>query len=156
MKVKNLLRRVATVAASGAEKFVAKDHLKEANVGWMGENFKRLFFDKVEENVGEAHLVAYNLERNSLDAPILAELGDRAETSLAHMFNLIKKQSKGQSGVLLTSGYANIFYVCGTDDSIWAVRAHWLSGVRYWHVGACSVGSLPEWYSGYRVFSRDS
>ncbi|MCX6760056.1 MAG: hypothetical protein NTW46_01795, partial [Candidatus Nealsonbacteria bacterium] len=113
LKEPDLLKQVETVAVKGAERFVAKDHLKEANVGWTSDNFQKLFLDKVEESVKDAAIAVHRLERDSLDAPILAELGNRAETKLAYLFELLEKQSKGEKGTLLTNGYANIAYIKG-------------------------------------------
>lgn len=151
-----LLARVASATVSGAKKFVAKDHLKSANVGWISGNFDKLFLNKVEESVGDANLAVSSLTKDSLDAPILAELGDRAETSLAYLFELISKQSKGEDGVLLTNGYANIAYVRGNDGNLWAVSAYWNSVDGYWSVGAYSVGYPYRWVAGRQFLSRDS
>lgn len=156
VKQPELLKRVATITAPAVQRFVAKDCLKNCNVGWAGDNLKKFFLDKVEANVPEAKLAVNQLERASLDAPILTELGDKAEVSLAYLFDLLKKQSNGEDGVLLTNGYANIFYVCGNDGNIWAVSARWSSDSRYWGVVAYSVEGPDGWRGGCRVFSRDS
>ncbi len=152
-KQPDLLKRVTTVAVSGAQRFVAAENLQEANVGWTGENFKRLFLNKIEENVSEAKLVVSRLERASLDAPILAELGGKAETSLSHMFDLLKKQANGEDGILLTNGYANIFYIRGADGNLWAVYARWFSVFHSWRVVARSVEYPYRWDDGGQVLS---
>jgi len=153
-----LLKRITTVAVPvpGVQYFVAKDHLKAANVGWTGDNFKRLFLNNVEENVHEAKLTVSRLERASLDASILTELGDKAEVKLSCLFDLLKKQSKGEDGVLLANGYANIFYIRDADGNLWAVYADWDSGDHCWGVEAYSVESPFGWRDGDHVFSRDS
>ena len=141
---------------SAAKKFVLADHVKPANIGWMGENFKRLFLRKVEEDVPKATLTVSKLTNASLDAPILTELGDRAESKLAWLFELIEKQSKGEDGILLTNGYANIFYVLDADGNLWAVYAYWYSDCRDWSVEAYSVERPDRWNAGNQVFSCDS
>lgn len=152
-----LLKRIVTITVPAVQRFVCDDEvLKEANVLWTGDNFDCLFKGKVEENVPEQKLAVSRLERASLDAPILTELGDKAEVSLTYMFDLLKKQSKGEDGVLLTNGYANIFYVRGIDGNLWAVDARWSSGNRYWDVGAYSVENPDGCYGGSQIFSRDS
>ncbi len=156
IKTSDLLRCVSTVEVCGTKHFVAKDHLKEAKVGLNCDKFKDLFIDKVEEDVEDAILVISDLERGSLDVSILAELGYRAETSLAYLFALLKKQNKGEEGPLLTNGLVNIFYVRGTDGNLWALLIRWVSGVRYWLVKTYSVGQLKEWAADWRVFSRNS
>lgn len=156
VKISNLLKRIATVTAGSAQRFVAAEHLKEANVGWTGDNFKRLFLNKVEENVPEINLAVSRLERASLDTPILAELGDNAEVSLVYLFGLLKKQANGEDGILLTNGYANIFYTRDDEGVLWAVGAGWRSCYRCWRVEARSVGDPCRWGDGCQVFSRDS
>lgn len=156
IKQPDLLKRFATITVPGVARFVAKDCLKEANVGWLGLNFKLHLCDKIEENVPEAKLVVSRLEKPSLDAPILAELDCKAEVSLAYMFDLLKKQSKGEDDILLTNGYANIFYIRGTDGNLWAVNCRWNSDNRYWDVEANSVEYPYRWNDGNRAFSRDS
>lgn len=152
----SLLKRVSAVTVAGAKRFCAKDHLKEANVGWTSPNFQKLFQEKVEENVPEAALVAHHLERDSLDAPIMAKLGDRAVIQLAHFFELLKKQSKGEDGTLLVNGRANIAYILGSDGNVWAVDAYWPADNGDWRVHASSVGNPRRWAAGYQVLSRDS
>lgn len=152
--VMNLLKFVSQVSVSATKRFIAKDHLKAANVGWTGDNFKRLFLNKIETNVEGATLAAHILTKSSLDAPILAELGSRAETKLAYLFQLLVMQVNGQSGVLLTNGYANIFYVRDDEGNLWAVDALWRSGCGYWDVEAFSVGLPFRWDAGDQVFSR--
>ncbi len=153
-KEPELLRLLKSVVVSGATKFVAKDRLRSCNVGWTGHNFKKLFLEKVEENVPEAKLAVSWLERNSFDVPILTELGDKAEVKLSYLFDLLAKQSNGEDGVLLTNGCANIFYVCGVDGNIWPVDAFWYSDVHSWFVEACSVELLDRWNGGFQIFFR--
>lgn len=151
-----LLRRVSTIQVSGVKKFVAADRLKAANVGCMDDNFKKLFLNKVEENIEDAAIAIHRLEKASLDAPILAELGNRAETKLCQLFALLEKQSRGEKGVLLVSGYANIVYIRGNDGNLLAVSASWNSHFGYWGVGAHSVEPPTGWFDGPQVLSRDS
>jgi len=158
LKMPDLLKLVASkVQVSGAKRFVAKDELESANVGYTGSsNFDNFFLNKVEENVGEATLAVHKLEKNSVDAPIMTELGSRAEISLAHFFDLLKKQSKGQKGTLLVNRRANIAYIRGTDGNIWAVNASWNSYLGCWFVFADSVEGPDGWGAGRQVLSRDS
>lgn len=151
-----LLKLASTVQVSGATKFVAANHFtvrksSGIQIAWLNENFKLLFLGKIEKNVEPATLNLYWLAGESLDAPILAELGERAETSLAHLVELLKKQPNGESGSLLTDGYANIFYIRGTDGNLWPVFARWRSAG--WCVHACSV-EYPWWRGGRQVCAR--
>lgn len=152
----NLLRQINTVATSGAKKFVARDALKDANVGWTDGNFKKLFLDKVEEDVGDATIAVYRLNKDSLDAMIFAELGNRAEVKLVHFFELLKRQSKGENGALLRNGYPNVAYIKGNNGSVWAFFASWRSGLGCWFVSAQSFEVSCGWDAGSQVLSCDS
>ena len=149
-----LLRQITTVPVGGVMRFCAKDHLKSANVGWMGDNFKRLFLNKVEENVGDVVLAVHCLERESNNALIQTELGARAEIQLAHSFKLLENQCEH----LLVNGNANanIAYIKGSDGNFWAVSARWLLGDRFWGLHANSVEDPSKWSAGSHVLSRDS
>jgi len=152
----DLLKQVTTVSVDGVKRFCAKDSLKEANVGWTSDNFDKLFLNKTEEGVPAATIAVHNLERDSLDAPIMSELGDRTEIQLVHFFDLLKRQSKGEESCLLINGRANIAYIRGTDGNFWAVNAFWNSVNGFWCVDACSVANPGGWDAGGRVLSCDS
>jgi len=154
-EVTKLLKRVTSVNVGGFQRFVAKDHLESANVGYTNDNFNQFFLNKVEENVGGITIAVHRLKRNSLDFPILSELSDHAKISLAYFFELLKKQSKGKPGPLLTNGCANIAYIM-SDGKLWAVQARWVEVDRYWHVYARSVEDPAWWDEDSQVLSRDS
>ena len=156
IKVAELLCKLTAIKVSGVMRFCVQDHIQEANVGWTHDNFEGFFFKKVEENVDNATIAVHRLERMSLNTPIIAELGNRAEIQLAHFFELLKAQSKGERGVLLVNGSANIAYIRGADKKVWAVDAYWLSDYGCWRVGAIPVGHPSWWLGGYQVLSRDS
>lgn len=157
VKAAELLRNVAgAIPVSAILKFVVADKFTKNNkivrFAYFGDNFKRVMLGKVEENVSCAMLNVHTLVKASLDAPILTELGNRAETTLAYLHELLSKQPNGEDGVLLTNGYANIFYIRGTDDNFWAASAYWCGDG--WGVYAYSVGYPRGWDAGSAVFSR--
>ena len=157
-EVPPVLKLVASgIQATGTKYFAAdKASLKEVNIGWTGSNFDQHFFDKVEENIPDATLAIHRLETGSLDAQIRKELGqEREEIALAHFFDLLKKQSKGQTGNMLVNGYANIAYIRDKDGNLWAVGAYWLSVDHYWDIDARSVEDPNGWDTGRQVVSRD-
>ncbi|MBI4992174.1 MAG: hypothetical protein HZB99_03080, partial [Candidatus Harrisonbacteria bacterium] len=114
----------------------------------------REFLTKVEEPQSEVELCYSRVKQMSMNASILAELGDRAETTLASIWELFKKQPKGEDGELRTSGHTNIFYVRDAKGVLWAVSVRWHSDG--WLVDAYSVENPFVWHDGYRVFSRSS
>lgn len=156
-KKSSLLARVCSVSVPDIPNFVMDEvSQKKANIGWLGINFLYDFFGKTEEGVAQAQLALHRLKKNSLDKPILARLGDKAEISLAQFIGLIEKQAKGREGVLLVNGYANIAYIGDKNGVIWAVSARWYSGRGYWEVFTFSCGNPHGWHTGNQIVSRDS
>jgi hypothetical protein len=155
---------IATVTIPATtEKFVAKDKFKvdtgrkaKVKISYIGDNFKSWFMGKTEEPFAGSTVYGRKLNKGSVDGPILAELGgqEKAETTLSELFAMMERQANGESGELLTNGYANIFYVRDIDGTLRAVRVGWYGGG--WFVGAYSVGRPLGWRAGRCVFSRNS
>jgi hypothetical protein len=157
VKQEGLLVAVTNVKVKSAKKFVAKDQLKAANIGFTGYNFDEFFLNMTEEGVKATNLKIHKLEKASLDGPIMEELGitDGKDIKLAHLFQLIEAQAKGNDGPLLTNGYANVAYIKGSDGKLWAVLCIWLSDGGDWDVRAYSVESPDRWSAGGQVISCD-
>ena len=161
-KAGQLLRRVTAVTLPAVTCFVAADCFRVnisksavVKIGFIGDNFKKYLLGKIEKGVQATTLAVDTLIRASVDALIRAELGVRREiTTLAHIWELMKNQPSGESGVLLTSGYANIFYVIGVDGNVWAVDVRWSSFYEGWYVHAYPVERPIGWGAGYFVFSQ--
>lgn len=158
-----LLELIGTVMVSVTEKFVARDHfvIDTSNdalvrIGFIDDNFKQWFLSKIEKPTGKTELKSQRLCKYLLDAPILKELGNFAETTLGEIRELLKLQAQGQEGDLLTNGRANIFYVCDVDGVLRAVNVDWNVHYGYWRVHACSVGCPSWWVASGRVFSCNS
>ncbi|MBU1179975.1 hypothetical protein KJ885_03455 [Patescibacteria group bacterium] len=158
-----LLELLGTVVIPKTEKFAAYDSFvvnteaaASAKISYLGDNFRSWFLDKTEESSDETTLRYHTLRRASMDESIITELGGEAwaETTLAQIYALIKKQKNGEAGVLLKNGYANIFYVRDVGSVFRAVLVYW-DGVG-WYVYAFSVGPPCGWFDGSRVFSRNS
>jgi hypothetical protein len=141
-----------TVPSKGIAEFVANKWARLVNVGIMGETFQTLFLNKVEKNVGKTILSIQPLESECTDSCILAELGNKAEIHLAHLFGLVSKQSKGGSGPLCNQGYANIAYIKDKKAVMWVVRIHWYKSHGSWIINAHQPGTgiMP---AGCRVIS---
>jgi hypothetical protein len=154
----DLLKRVATVTVQAVTKFSAEATFgatKPAVKLWgLGNNFKRVMLGKVEEAVEATTLTTHTLTKASRDAPILAELGDRAEVSLAHLWQMLLAQANGEKGPLLTNGGWNVSYIRDASGTLWAVAADWDAGGG-WGVDADSVDSPYGWDAGGRVLSRE-
>ena len=144
-----------TVSVTAVKRFVAHEHLVEANVGWTGDNFKKLFLDNVEENVPAGRVAIHALVESSLDPEIMVELGRaRRVIHLSHFFQLMKKQAVGQAGPLMINDNWNIAYCIGSDGNIWAVYAGWDSFDRCWRVVSGSEGRPGGWGAGCRFLSQ--
>ena len=156
----DFVRMVALSATT--EKFVAgRNFLLNQDGGictFLGDNFRSWFLEgdgKVEDAHADTVLRSHKLSKNSVDGPIIVELGGEkvAETTLTEMFALLKNQANGQKGVLLTNGYANIFYVRDQNNVLRAVYAFWYGGG--WNVNASGVSYPVAWIAGNQVFSRN-
>lgn len=126
----------------------SEEYFKEAGVNWMGDNFKAQFLGLEISATDEDELAVHNLEEASLDAPILAELGAKAEISVSQFRAFLAANRESSEWF--------IFYLRGRDGNLWAVHAAWNSDNRCWSVGADSVGRPGRWAVGDRVCSRDS
>jgi len=146
-----------TVKFIAKEKFVINigpDAL--VKISYLGDNFKKWFLNgegKVED-MNSTNLVSLVLETAVMNKEIIAKIGDevKAETSLTEIYDLITKQPNGEKGVLLNSGWANIFYVRDQNGVLRMVHVFW-SGDG-WFVSAGSVDYPHRWRAGSRVFSR--
>ncbi|MBI3304741.1 hypothetical protein HYZ80_00210 [Candidatus Parcubacteria bacterium] len=162
--VLSLLEEIDTITIPAtAERFVARDKFvlnygdrakPGVRISYLGENFNNWFLGKTEGPTAEATLRYARLTRPELAGPILAELGDRKETTLAAIYVLMERQPNGKSGTLLNNGWANVFYVPDRKGMLRAVFVYWFGNV--WYVNAYSVEHPNRWDDGYQVFSRNS
>ncbi len=138
------------------EKFVVDTSKKaRVKVAYLGSNFKEWFLEKIEEPIAETTLRYAKLLRSEVDAPIRAEIGSEfEETALAQIWSLMERQKNGEAGVLLNTGYANIFYVKDVNGVLRAVSVYWSDDG--WYVYAYSVTHPHRWHDGSLVFSRNS
>jgi hypothetical protein len=119
-----------------------------------GSNFTSWFTGKVEEDVQTGDLVPFALTQSAYDNEIIADLGgeEKAETTLGEIWRLMQRQANGEDGVLLTNGYANIFYVLDNTGALRAVDVVWYGGGWHAYASALDVGR----WSGGQAFSRNS
>lgn len=125
----------------------SEKYFEDAGVMWMGRNFQELFIGLEVPSVSSADLVVRELEKDSLDAPIISELGGegKAETYVSHFVDFLSKNKE--------SLMRFIFYLRGKDGNIWAVDAYWYADVGGWNVDAYSVSFPGGWFAGRRVVS---
>lgn len=121
-----------------------------------GSNFESWFFGKKMKPASESELHCYKLRQNSVDDPIIAELGGKkkAESTIEDFFSLIEAQLDGRVGTLAVDGCANIFYIRDAKGVLRAVRCYWLGSD--WLLHAYGIDSPLAWDAGDQVFSRNS
>lgn len=141
------LLRTVRISAQPATT-TSEGYFKEAGVGWMGGNFKAQFLGLEVPATNEVELAVRKLEEASLDAPILNELGDKAEISVSQ-FREFLSQNRSSSGWFIF--HLNLK---GKDGKPWAVDAGWSVDYRGWGVGAFSATFPFRWCRGDQVVSQ--
>lgn len=145
-----LLEFVTSVTVPSVKQFVADDHFKHGETVdgvtvYLGDNFKKRFGGKIEENVAGCDIRVHKLLRAARDLPIRYEIGeDNEETCLAHLWHFLKL--RGNKG-----GWF-VFYIHDAEDILWAVGAFWGGGG--WVVDAYSVEDRNRWLADRCVCSR--
>ena len=140
------LLRTWRVAAQPAVT-TSKEYFAEAGVVLTGSNFENQFYGLEVSATEETELAVRKLEEDSLDAPIMAELGDKVEVSVSQFRAFLAAHRESTEWF--------IFYLRGKDGLLWAVYAGWDSGLGGWSVSARGVSSPRGWSAGYRVVSRN-
>ncbi len=160
---KGLLASIGTITVPAMDKFTARDCFvvdtsdgAEVKIGYVGNNFKSWFLDKVEEPKGETRLSYHRLCKASPYGSILEELGDESDTTLADIWELLKLQPQGGGGVFLTNGGATVFDVPDINGVFRAVYVYWGRCGADWGVNAYSADLPFVWREGRRFFSRNS
>ncbi|HEU5114931.1 MAG TPA: hypothetical protein VFT82_04170 [Candidatus Paceibacterota bacterium] len=94
----------------------------------------------------------FTLEEDATDKALISKIGDakKAETSLADVSNLIWKQQFGQTGVLITDGSLNLFFVRDRKGLLRSVHVELLG--RSWFIGSLPVNDDRRREKGSRVF----
>lgn len=158
----DVLAVVTTVSLPPTPKFVAIDKFRvntarraPVKISHLGRNFTADFLareGKTEEPADAVELTVRKLLKDSLDKPVMDELGGKTETTLAQFYEALRLQRGGKRGALLTDGRWNIFYIRDAEGTLWAVGAGWGGGG--WGLFADSVADPCGWGRGSRVVSR--
>ena len=152
-----LLAPAGNVTIPGTtSRFIVKDRFHrnpEINLSTVWDEFKSRFYGLIEEPAPETRLCVYQLQRNSHDAPIIAELGGPAgaRTRVAALWQLLHRQNNGEEGILQTNGYANIFYATDKNGELCAIRTGW--DTEGWVIDAISVDDPLAWNGKHRIFA---
>jgi hypothetical protein len=155
--IKQRVKIPALIGTFPVEKYFVCDVSEKAivKISYLGDNFKKWFLCQTVSVREAVCLDVWKLTKNSLDNLILTELGlGKGETTLDIVFVMMKNQPKGEEGILLTNGRANIFYIKDVSDVLRAVSVVWLC--NGWYVCATPVESPYESHKDGLVFSRNS
>ena len=166
-EVESLLEFINTITIlTSTEKFVAKDRFivntsddALVKIAYISNSFTEAFLQdegKTEDQITEEQILRCSkLRRSSVDTPIIVELGeDKAEIFLREFWHLLENQPSGNDGILLTNGYANIFYIRNSRGVFYAVDAYWRRDG--WNLDVYSVENPNEWDAGSQIVSRNS
>ena len=162
---KKNLELVGTVSVPTRAKFVAKKHFKidvgkeaEVRIVYLSDKFSRHFVPKVEERLQAADLHVCKLLQGMPAAGIPAELGDLRSyiCMLSDMWELLRQQPKGESGILSTDDPGNIFYIRDIEYEPLIVSARWLRDriTGGWSIDAHSVWNPFDYSAGLQVLTR--
>ncbi len=141
--VKSILTFLRTVRIAAQPAVItSEEYFKEAGVVWANDVFQAEFYGLELSATEEVELAVSKLEEASLDAPILAELGDKAEISVSQFREFLAANRESSEWF--------IFYLSGRNGKR-AVNADWGVGDGGWNVLASSVTDPDGWPQGYRV-----
>ena len=155
------LRYAGTASFSGSGKpFDPHAYFKTCKglCTWNGFRDRILSAASPIESTPAATLAMFDLVKHANDAEIGDELPDThvfedASVFCAYLADMIERQKNACEGVLLTNGYANIFYVRGTSaDEVFSVSVDCGAGGREWYVCAFPLDD-SQWPEGGRVLS---
>lgn len=133
---------VVTVPSVG--RFVAADHFKHGDTVDgvrcdFDSDFQDRFLGKIEEDVAGCEIYVFRVLRGSRGVQIRTEVGSKicareepVETKLAHLWVMLKLQSKGESGILVTMGSPNFFYIRDTKGLLLEVMVIWRDDFNTW------------------------
>lgn len=151
MAKEEVLKSIKKEAVAIVEKHIPNEFFKNREGLFVWSSFISNVVSKAKETESGAkfNLSSFELTKDATDEEIEKDLPKDhifSETDVcAIVADLIEKQSKGEEGILLNSGYANLFY---TPSHV--VHVLWSGGewsVDVWFRGASG------WFVGFRVFS---
>lgn len=152
-KSESVLKSVkAKIEVKLPKKYEPTEFFKNRDGLYAWNSFKENVLEKAKAaTVNSFSLSSFDLTKDAYDKEIEKELPKKhifTETEVcAVIAGLIEKQSKGEEGTLLNTGYANIFY---TKSHV--VSVYWRSVFGEWCVGGWRRDG-HSWFEGFRVFS---
>jgi len=158
--VSDLLMPVASKTATAVTTFVVAEYFKtdtskkaKLKIMALGNDFREQFLGKVEENIPARTLIVTELQEHCRSQDILALLGERAETALAHIFELLCDQRNGETGALNVDGRVNVVYARDTTGTLRDMSLTWFNQPRGWRIESFSIDPPHGWPRTFRVVS---
>ncbi|MDD2934903.1 MAG: hypothetical protein PHX25_00315 [Candidatus Pacebacteria bacterium] len=129
---------------------------------WVSDNFRDRILS-VAKKIAKVSMDGANhfdLPTPMNDAETQKRLGEGyiyedASEFCSVLAGMIDRQPNGEVGVLVNNGKANIFYVRGKNDEVFAVIVYWNADDREWRVIAYLLDG-SRWSADCRAFSRNS
>ena len=146
------------------DEFNPDQHFKKGDVKyWLSDNFQKYVLNPAKpfSAISGMSFSKHSLKETTYDKDIMEELGINEQSGklmtreeiLHTIADLTGKQPKGESGTLLTNGYATIIGYMKCDDGVVrAVDVCWYSAHRGWY---CYCRDLDSWDAGFGVLSRN-
>lgn len=140
----------------------------EVKISGRGRNFIKWFGNVIEKPIGESELNVQQLQKNSVDRPIIGEIGgsEKAGIFLQQIWSLMRElQAKGETDGCFVGYKEDIVRFPADEPFVYknkegvrsvlrAVDFDWGGGG--WYLNA-SLVSLPDgWGSGIRILSGNS
>ena len=166
-RINELLKQIGAIGMPQSdEKFVVSERFAR-NTGpnvpvkilSVDSNFKKWFWGMDSPFLKKEVIGFYDLQYDSLDAPIITELECKTAVDIAinfaELYILMKRHADGERLILFDKGEVkgNIFYVLDKQGILRSVNIQWDNKERGWEITAYTINNSRNWGAGCRVFS---
>jgi hypothetical protein len=159
-----LLEKPASVVLGPVSDLNVREFFSHFKIS-RSKDFASLVLDRVYRPISlpSTTLTRRDVIKDSIDSELRPELEPKhiftIEEFLGYSLALIAQQAKGQNGSLITTGYANIFYVV-VDKDVLSVGLDWSNTRGFWKksnwfFGISGLDDREGWQAGCAVFSRN-
>ncbi len=138
-----------------------KDNKARLRIYKIDISFRKWFLNEVESPQPSRIISSRILSvASSQSSDILLGLGGpkKAALKLQDIASLLRNQTQGEVGHLLTNGSDNVFYIWAKTDLILQVRVNFCHQVAYrgWTITADIINKFTVCVEGSKIFSRKS
>lgn len=148
MGSKTELTLMGTVQVNGTE-----TRMPDKDLVWYESSFLEGFLEKRTVPVGETTVRIHKIQKE-IKASMAAvfDLGDKAETSICIIWELVQKQPKGEEGALALNT-ANYFFIRDARGELNKIRVDWYHEYQVWMIVAYLVGEEFPLRAESQIFS---